>query len=130
MVPERIMIVDDNKVLLKELQETLDLCGYDTKAVSESSSVFRLARLIKPDAILLDLNMPGASGFEVADKLKQNKTTSRIPIIAISGYFPIDKQGVLLEKRNMDRLIKKPFEIAELIMEIETVLNKGGAIGA
>ncbi len=130
MAPERIMIVDDNKVLLKELQETLDLCGYDTRAVSEGSSVYRLARLTKPDAILLDLNMPDTSGFDVADKLKQNKETSRIPIIAISGYFPIDKQGILLEKRNMDRLIKKPFEIAELIMEIETVLNKASSVGA
>lgn len=130
MAPEKIMIVDDNKILLKELQETLDLCGYDTKTVSESSSVFRLARLIKPDAILLDLNMPGESGFEVAERLKQNKGTSRIPIIAISGYFPIDKQGVLLEKRNMDGLIKKPFEIAELIMKIETVLNKTAVLAA
>ena len=130
MVPERIMIVDDNKVLLKELQETLDLCGYDTKTVSESSNVFRLARLTKPDAILLDLNMPGESGFEVADRLKQNKETSRIPIIAISGYFPIDKRGILLEKRSMDRVIKKPFEIAELIMEIETVLNKASAVAS
>ncbi|MDD5409235.1 MAG: response regulator [Candidatus Omnitrophica bacterium] len=94
------MIVDDNKVLLKELQETLDL------------------------------NMPGLSGFDVADRLKQNKETSGIPIIAISGYFPIDKRGILLEKRSMDRVIKKPFEIAELIMEIETVLNKTGVVPA
>jgi len=126
MTGERIVIVDDNKELLEELKETLGLCGYDAKTVSDGRAAFKLALRFKPDIILLDLKMPGSSGFDVAERLKQNKETAGIPIIAMSGYFPIDKQGILLEMSNMDGRIKKPFEITNLVTEIENILNNTG----
>lgn len=124
MAGEKIMIVDDNKVFLEELQETLSMCGYDAKAVSDSMKALKIARKIKPNAILLDLRMNGANGFQVAHDLKHTKETAGIPIIAMSGYFPIENQSLLLDMSNMDRRIKKPFGISDLIVEIESVLNK------
>ncbi|MDD2752389.1 MAG: response regulator [Candidatus Omnitrophica bacterium] len=124
MTAEKIMIIDDNDVLLKELQETLRLCGYDAKAVSDSRQASKVARKLKPNAILLDLRMNHANGFQVAQELKESKETAGIPIIAMSGYFPIENQSALLDMHNMDARIKKPFGISDLITEIETVLKK------
>ncbi len=124
MVGEKIMIVDDNKEFSEELRETLHLCGYDAKTVSESTNVLKLARKIKPGVILLDLRMAGSNGFHLAQNLKDNNETARIPIIAMSGYFPIEKRSILLDMHNMDGRIKKPFGITDLITEIESVLNK------
>ena len=124
MTSEKIMIVDDNKEFSEELRELLYLCGYDPKVVSDSSSAFRFARRVRPDVILLDLRMNGMNGFQVAEQLKHSKETFNIPIIAMSGYFPIEKQGVLLDMRNMDSSIKKPFDVVDLIDQIEGMLNK------
>jgi len=126
MAGEKVMIVDDNKVFSEELCETLYLCGYDCNGVTDSSSVLTLARRLKPDAILLDLKMPGSNGFQVAQGLKSTQETSGIPIIAMSGYFPIEDTAALLDLHNMDSRVKKPFGISELITELETVLEKKG----
>ena len=124
MTAEKIMVIDDNQEFSEELRETLYLCGYDVKTVSDSTNVLKLAQKIKPSAILLDLRMNGSNGFQVAQNLKDANETSRIPIIAMSGYFPIEDRAILLDMHNMDGRIKKPFDISDLITEIELVLNK------
>lgn len=124
MIGEKILVVDDNKEFSEELRETLYLCGYDARAISNSTHALKLAQRIRPDAILLDLRMNGTNGFQVAQNLRDNKETARIPIIAMSGYFPIEDRSSLLDMHNMDGRIKKPFGVSELINEIETVLHK------
>jgi CheY-like chemotaxis protein len=124
MLGEKIMVIDDNKGFSEELRETLYSCGYDVKTVSDSVNALQLVRKIKPNLILLDLRMNGISGFQVAQNLKDTNETARIPIIAMSGYFPIEDKSILLDMHNMDGRIKKPFEISDLITQIESVLNK------
>jgi len=118
------MIVDDNKEFLDELKEFLFLCGYDVVAVSSSLNAFKAAQMLKPDAILLDLKMGEKNGFSVAQDLKKSPTTSHIPIIAMSGHFPIEKKSILLDMSNMSGQIKKPFAISDLITQLEKVLGE------
>ncbi len=121
---QKIMIVDDNKEFLSELKEILDLTGYQSIAINDSKSAFATACKKKPDLILLDLRMDGLNGFHVAEKLKQTPETCAIPIIAMSGYFPVDKQSLLIDRSNMAACIKKPFSISDVINQIETVLGE------
>ena len=121
---EKIMIVDDNEAFSEELRETLYLCGYEVTTVCNSAKALKSARKVKPGAILLDLRMNGTNGFQVAQELKNSNETAGIPIIAMSGYFPIEERSLLLDMRNMDGRIKKPFDISDLISEIESVTNK------
>lgn len=125
MDSERIMIIDDNKEFSQELQETLKLCGYDAKVVTDSVVALKMARRLRPNLILLDLRMNRKNGFEVAEELKTSKETSGIPIIAMSGYFPVEKSSVL-DMSKMDSSIKKPFGITDLISQIESALNLRG----
>ena len=122
MVEEKIMIVDDNRDLLLELNEILECSGYCPISVSDPSIAFEAAQEEKPDVILLDLKMDGINGFQVAHQLKKSKKTAGIPIICMSGYFPVDKRSTLLDTSDMDACIKKPFGILDLLTEIERVL--------
>jgi CheY-like chemotaxis protein len=123
MVGEKVMIVDDNKAFLSELEEILVSCGYDVKIVTKSANAFEAARRTKPQVILLDLKMDEVNGFQVAEKLKNSPDTAGIPIIAMSGYFPVEQPSALLDMSNMESRIKKPFAILDLISQIEAVLN-------
>lgn len=123
MLSEKIMIVDDNKELLEELKEILDISGYESVVVSDPKVAFGLARKLRPNLILLDLKMANMNGFEVARKLKTSAQTKSIPIIAMSGYFPIENQANLLDMSDMKAYLKKPFAILDLISQIEAALS-------
>jgi CheY-like chemotaxis protein len=127
MVGEKVMVVDDNKFFLSELEEILSSCGYDVKVVTKSANAFKTARRFKPQVILLDLKMDGVNGFQVAEELKNSQDTAGIPIIAMSGYFPLEQPSSLLDMSNMVSRIKKPFAILDLVSEIETVLNSNNS---
>ena len=128
MVGEKILVVDDNQDFLAELNEILDCSGYSPTIVSDPSVALNAARSIAPDVILLDLKMNGMNGFQVAEQLKRSEETAGIPIICMSGYFPVDSRATLLDIGNMDVCIKKPFGVLELLKQIEKVLaiSRGG----
>ena len=123
---EKIMIIDDNKEFLEELQEMLSLSGYIPLGINDSTVAFNVARKKKPDLILLYLKMGQMNGFDVSQKLKQCPETSCIAIIAISGYFPLEKQSLLLDMSNMRACLKKPFSVAGVISQIEDILKDSG----
>jgi len=120
---KKILIVDDDKEFLEELNETLLLSGYDVSAVSESTRAFGVATEIKPDVILLDLKMKGMTGFEVANKLKSFPQTMEIPIIAMSGFFTENEDSTLLSFFNIQNYLIKPFNPLNAIDQIEAILR-------
>lgn len=123
MTSEKIMIVDDNKVFLEELQEILTLTGYEIRTVNDSRLAISSALKYKPDMILLDLKMQGMNGFQVAEKLRECPRTASIPIVAMSGYFPLEQRSPLIDMGNMEAYLKKPFGVLDLIDHIEAVLR-------
>lgn len=123
MEPEKIMVVDDNREFLEELEEILSLTGYKLRVVNDSTAALDCALKYKPDIILLDLRMQKMNGFEVAEQLKINPQTSSIPIIAMSGYFPLEKKSTLIDTNNMKTYLKKPFSVIDLLEQIEATLK-------
>ncbi|MFA5119314.1 MAG: response regulator [Candidatus Omnitrophota bacterium] len=123
----KIMIIDDNKEFLDELQEILSLCGYSLIVTSDSTRALSLARKKKPDIILLDLKMNVINGFHVAEKLKECQETAHIPIIAMSGYFPLGKESSLINTSDMQACLQKPFSVSDAITQIEILLNSSSS---
>lgn len=123
MSAAKIMIVDDNLKLLKELKESLELCGYQIICVQESKSVLDVSLEQKPDLIILDLKMEGSSGLQIADILTHTSQTHYIPIFIMSAFWTNDNMKEAMELHEIKACLKKPFKIKQLIFEIEKVLK-------
>ena len=123
MVSRKILIVDDNKEFLDELEENLALSGYSMVAVSDPREAVPLAVQTKPDVVLLDLKMPGKSGFQIADEMSRYFELQNVPIIAMSAFFK-DEYRMLMAMCGIKKCLKKPFNPLEVITEIEDVLAK------
>jgi len=123
---KKILIIDDNKEFVDELREILDCSGYEVIATVESTAAFGLACNQRPDVILLDLKMHGMDGFQVADRLRHAPSTEKIPIIMMSSYFQEEDYDNLRELYDIRTCLKKPFNMENMISQIEKELGQTG----
>jgi len=117
-----ILIVDDSEVNLNFLQRILAAEGYRTVVATNGPDARKLAESEKPDLILLDVMMPGESGFDTCIRLKQSSKTSNIPIIFVSAIDDISSKVKGLSIGGVD-YITKPFARAEVLARIGLHLN-------
>jgi two-component system sensor histidine kinase ChiS len=120
---KKILIVDDDKIFLEELKEIIEANGFAAVGLDDPFLVKEVIKKEKPNLILLDLKMPGRSGFQVADELKHATDVSRLPIIAMSGYFTQTEHSLLMQLCGIQECIKKPFIPAEMISLINLALQ-------
>jgi twitching motility two-component system response regulator PilH len=81
---KQIMIVDDSPTDAHLLQKMLEKNGYQTLTAGNGSEGIEVARLLRPDLILMDVVMPGLNGFQATRELSSNPETSSIPVIIVT----------------------------------------------
>lgn len=86
MANEAILIVDDNAVNLKLARVLLEMEGYAVKTAEDAERALEVLQTFRPDLILLDIQLPGISGLELARRLKSDSRFSAIPLIALTAY--------------------------------------------
>jgi len=120
----RILLVDDYFDALEMWALCLRQCGYDVLTASDGLTAVEIASTQKPDLVVLDLDLPGISGLEVAKRLRASEPTAKIPLIAATGYSHVRQ----LENAAQDfaAVLLKPCEAAMLVKEIERVLVSPG----
>ncbi|MFP4662390.1 MAG: diguanylate cyclase [Halanaerobiales bacterium] len=118
----KIMVVDDNKLNIRLLEEILKDENYDVYTLDDGSDVLEIARSIKPAAILLDIMMPGIDGFEVCRLLKEDYDTREIPVIMVNAKT--EAEG-LLEAFDLGAFdyIKKPINEVEVLARLNSALR-------
>ena len=104
----KILIVDDDITTGIILEGYLQSCNHYIHIVDNGENALEWAEKIKPDLILLDIMMPGISGFEVCERLKNEKTTQDIPVLFISSLSDPDSHKKAIELGG-DGFIIKPF---------------------
>jgi two-component system, sensor histidine kinase len=82
----RVLVVDDNPDAADALATLLRGWGHDTRAAYGGEAGLRAAREFRPDVCLLDLGMPGLSGFELAERLRREPVTAGAVLVAVSGW--------------------------------------------
>ncbi|MFH1594509.1 MAG: EAL domain-containing protein [Candidatus Omnitrophota bacterium] len=119
---KRILIVDDELGFVKIMTLSFQAHGYEIITASDGDEALKKAQE-KPDLILLDISLPGLSGYEVCYKLRQDKTTCYIPIIMLTGRIaPEEKiEGLYV---GADDYITKPFDSRELFARIEAIFRR------
>jgi len=121
---KKVMIVDDDRELLEELKELLELCEYEVKAFSNGDEVLSCASSEKPDIIILDLKIEGGSGFKIADELRLNEKTKKIPIIAMTGVYVEDEHMKIIKSCGFLKRLIKPVNPLDIILAIELAIKK------
>ncbi|MGK7929393.1 MAG: response regulator [Spirulina sp.] len=114
-----IVIVDDNPNNLRLLASLLHRSGYKVRPVPTGKLALSTTKLNPPDLVLLDINMPGMDGYEVCKKLKDDVTTSEIPVIFISALNETFSRIKGFEAGGID-YISKPFEFKEVLLRVST----------
>ena len=114
------MIVEDEPSLVFTLQDTLESEGYAVTVVSDGEAAIEKTKEVKPDLMLLDLMLPGMSGYEICKKIRALKYT--FPIIMLTARDQeVDKVAGL--NIGADDYITKPFGVKELLARIQARLQ-------
>ena len=118
-----ILCIDDDTALVGILAKKLTLDGYAVRTASDRQTIVaELQRQPPPHLILLDVGLPGISGFDVLHKLRQHPKLGSMPVIMLTGHSSPENvlQGM---KEGADGYVSKPFQFDALTAAIETVLG-------
>jgi DNA-binding response OmpR family regulator len=113
-MPKKILIVEDNVLMIEVMTYILISSGYDVISLTNGDEVFNRIKTGRPDLIILDAILPGMNGMEICQLIKLNKTTQNLPVIMCSGdEDAIDES--LKQKGAPNDVLYKPFDINALI---------------
>jgi two-component system cell cycle response regulator DivK len=117
-VTKKVLIVEDNELNLKLLNDILEYHGFIIFATHRGEAALELARQHRPNLVLLDMQLPDISGIEAARRLKADEQTREIPIIAVTAFsMPGDRSKILAN--GCDAYVSKPFNILEVLKLVE-----------
>jgi two-component system sensor histidine kinase/response regulator len=117
MNPKPILVVDDEPAILEMIAELLGYEGYHVVTTSEGSVALARAKVDPPALILLDLMMPGMSGWQVIAALKATAQTRAIPVVLLSARRDLPSTAHDL---GITTFLAKPFDIDELLTIVRT----------
>jgi len=118
-----ILVVEDEPAILDLIAHSLKQAGHQPLCADSAEQALRLVTNALPDLILLDWMLPGASGIDVAKRLRGHKRTKAIPIIMLSARSEEEDKLLGLET-GADDYITKPFSPRELNARIKAVLRR------
>ena len=123
MYNEKILVVDDEQNIIELIKFNLKNIGYSIITANNGIDAFELAKIEKPNLILLDLMLPKLNGFEVCKKIRKDENINLIPIIMITAKNE-ENDKILGLEIGADDYITKPFSIKELIARVNAILRR------
>ena len=118
----KLLIIDDDAHLRESLAEVLELDGFECHQAGTAAAGISGAAKITPDAVIMDIQLPDSSGFQICQELRKRSKT--MILIMMTGRFlsaEEKKQGFEL---GADEYITKPFDLAELSVRIKQLLSR------
>ncbi|MEY9837843.1 response regulator [Streptacidiphilus sp. EB103A] len=122
----RILVVDDEPQMLRALQINLQARQYDVTTAADGTLALEETARSRPDAIILDLGLPGLDGLEVLAALR---VWSTVPVIVVSGRSSATEKVAALDA-GADDYVTKPFAMNELLARVRAVLRRPPIEGA
>ncbi|HVO28135.1 MAG TPA: response regulator [Candidatus Margulisiibacteriota bacterium] len=122
----KILIVEDDPDIMRVLQHTLKMAGFQVVLAYGGEDAIRKVALQKPDLVLTDLSMPKVSGVEVIEAIKTDPDTQHIPVVAVTAHV---WDGIAQAAGNVgcDGYVSKPFTAKQIVQEVYRHLKLPGA---
>jgi CheY-like chemotaxis protein len=111
---KRILVADDNQDSANSLSILLRLGGHEVEAVHDGLQAVEAAARSRPDAILLDIGMPGLNGYEAARRIREQPWGATLQLIALTGWGAADDRRKSQEA-GFDVHLVKPVDYEELV---------------
>ena len=121
-----ILLVEDHQEIWDFLSRRLKRRGYEVVVAQDGQEGLDKARSGKPDLLLLDMNLPVMDGWTVAKELKQDESTKRIPIIALTAHAMSGDRDKAIAA-GCDDYHAKPIDFSQLLNQIESALTSRSA---
>src|SRR6266568_5187617 len=123
--PETVLVVDDDRHIVQLVSLYLTKAGFRVVSANDSTEALRIVRQMSPDLLVLDLMLPGSDGFEICRVLRRS---SEVPIVILSARgSDLDKVAGL--QFGADDYITKPFNPAELVARVQSVMRRSRTRG-
>ena len=120
---KRILIVEDNELNMKLFNDLLQAHGYKTVQTRSGVEALALARLHKPDLILMDIQLPEVSGLQVTQRIKGDENLRHIPVIAITA-FAMKGDEEKIRQGGCEAYLSKPISIAKFLETVRNYLHE------
>ncbi len=118
----RVLVVDDDPVILKLLQVNFEMEGFDVVTATDGVDGLRAARQERPDVIVSDVMMPGMNGLELVAALSADDRTDTIPVMLLSARAQTTDIAAGFDAGALD-YVTKPFEPLELVERVHELLR-------
>jgi len=117
----KVLVVDDDRAVRDALRRVLTLAGYEPQTADDGAKAIELVAASVPDAVVLDVGMPGLDGLEVCRRLR--RLGNRVPILMLTARVEISDRVAGLDAGADDYLLK-PFDVAELNARLRALLRR------
>ncbi|HEY0968438.1 MAG TPA: response regulator [Opitutaceae bacterium] len=119
----KILLVEDNEMNRDMLSRRLSKRGFDVAIAVDGLIGFAMATSEKPDLILMDMSLPGLSGWEASQRIKADPATAHIPIIALTAHAMAEDRDRALAA-GCNEFETKPVDLASLLVKVDALLAR------
>jgi len=116
-----VLIVEDNELNIKLFNDLLEAHGYATLQTKDGIEAMKMARLHRPDLILMDIQLPEVSGLEVTKWLKEDPELRAIPVVAVTA-FAMKGDEDKIRQGGCEAYIAKPISVAKFLETVQRFL--------
>jgi len=117
-----VLIVEDNELNMKLFHDLLEAHGYRILQTKDGMEALRLARLHKPDLILMDIQLPEVSGLQVTKWIKQDEDLKHIPVVAVTA-FAMKGDEEKIREGGCEAYVAKPISVISFLQTVERFLT-------
>ncbi len=116
----RVLLVDDDAAILRLLEVNFRVEGFEVDAAIHGQEAIAAAAAATPDAVVLDLMMPGMDGREILTRLREQESMAKVPVIFLTAR---GREDVPIGSGEI--FVQKPFDIADLVATVRTLIEGG-----
>lgn len=120
MATKAVVVVEDDRAVAQLIQEVInDEPGYGAVTVRDGAKALAVLEAVHTDLVILDVDLPGLSGFDIYDWLRRRDDTRRVPVLFMSARRHAEE----LERRNIADVLRKPFHLDDLMARVDALLR-------
>src|SRR6266542_3741533 len=123
---DRVLVVDDEPDIVALVAYHLAKAGFEVVTATNGTDAIEHAKTLRSSLMVLDLMLPGISGFDVLEAIRQDASTSEMPVLMLTARKD-DTDRVRGLSLGADDYLTKPFSPAELVLRVKAILRRTGA---